>query len=101
MTKATRLNIENVLNNLPAGESEKVVEQILQKPEILDVPWNLSPSKVGSMIRAIRNKLGFKSSVRTKSLDQTHHSMRSNIGIQNVEDAHSTTAGFKRTTDRY
>ena len=100
MTKASRTNLNNVLNNLPENEKIAVLKVMSSNPsKYYEALGNITPARAGSSIRTIRRQLGFNGSIRTQHADQTHYSM--GAGLQQIEDATRKTAGFKRTTDKY
>lgn len=102
MTKASRLNLNNILDKLPEVERANVMKVMMANPEKYLGRWigNITPTRAASSITQIRRRLpGEYTPLRVKSLDQTHYSMRS--GLMPVEDATRKTAGFKRTTGSY
>ena len=102
MTRASRLNMDNVLSKLPDDEREMVLKVIASNPDhYLNVLGNITPSKAGSMISTIRRRLPIEyTSLRVKSLDQTRPHMGTGA-FQKFDDATRKTAGFKRTTGSY
>ena len=103
MTKASRLNMNNVLDKLPNSEREMVLKVIASNPDhYLGTIGNITPGSAGSMISTIRRRLpGVEyTPLRVKSLDQTRPNMGTGI-FQKFDDATSKTAGFKRTTNKY
>lgn len=99
MTRASRLNLDNVLSKLTETDRANVLKVIMNNPDhYLNVPGNITPAKAGSMISTIRRRLpGEYTSLRVKSLDQTRPNMGTGV-FQKFDDATSRTAGFKRTT---
>lgn len=102
MTRASRLNMDNVLNKLPDNEKEMVLKVIASNPDhYLNVLGNITPAKAGSMISTIRRRLPIEyTPLRVKSLDQTRPNMGTGI-FQKFDDTTKKTAGFKRTTGTY
>lgn len=103
MTKASRLNMNNVLDKLSDSEREMVLKVIASNPDhYLSAIGNITPSRAGSMISTIRRRLpGVEyTPLRVKSLNQTRPNMGTGV-FQKFDDATSKTAGFKRTTDKY
>lgn len=102
MTKASRLNMDNVLSKLSDNEREMVLKVIANDPDhYLNVLGNITPAKAGSMISTIRRRLPVEyTPLRVKSLDQTRPNMGTGV-FQKFDDATKKTAGFKRTTGSY
>ena len=104
MTKASRLNINNILDKLPPEEKANVMKVMMYDPDKYLGRWlgNITPQRAASSIRNIRRRLpGVEyTPLRVKSLDQTRPNMGTGI-FQKFDDATSKTAGFKRTTDKY
>lgn len=102
MTRASRLNLENVLNKLPDNEREMVMKVMASDPDhYLYSIGNITPSRAGSMISTIRRRLPIKyTPLRVKSLDQTRPHMGTGF-FQKITDNVKKTAGFKRTTNKY
>lgn len=102
MTRASRLNMDNVLNKLSDNEREMVLKVIASNPDhYLRTIGNITPAKAGSMVSTIRRKLPIEyTPLRVKSLDQTRPNMGTGI-LQKFDDATRKTAGFKRTTGSY
>jgi len=72
MTKASRLNMNNVLDKLPNSEREMVLKVIASNPDhYLGTIGNITPGSAGSMISTIRRRLpGVEyTPLRVKSLD--------------------------------
>lgn len=101
MTKASRLNMNNILDKLPVEEKANVLKVIMGNTDkYLNVLGNITPAKASGIIRGIRRRLpGEYTPLRVKSLDQTKPSMSS--GMLETKDATVKTAGFKRTTGVY
>lgn len=104
MTKASRLNINNILDKLSPEERANVMKVMMYDPDKYLGRWlgNITPQRAASSIRNIRRRLpGVEyTPLRVKSLDQTRPNMGTGI-FQKFDDATSKTAGFKRTTNKY
>lgn len=103
MTKASRLNINNILDKLSPEERANVMKVMMYDPDKYLGGWlgNITPQRAAVSIRNIRRRLpGEYTSLRVKSLDQTRPNMGTGI-FQKFDDATSKTAGFKRTTNKY
>ena len=103
MTKASRLNINNILDKLSPEERANVMKVMMYDPDKYLGKWlgNITPQRAASSIKNIRRRLpGEYTPLRVKSLDQTRPNMGTGI-FQKFDDATSKTAGFKRTTNKY
>lgn len=103
MTRASRTNINNILDKLSPEERANVMKVMMYDPDKYLGRWvgNITPQRAASSITNIRRRLpGEYTPLRVKSLDQTRPNMGTGL-FQTFEDATSKTAGFKRTTDIY
>ena len=103
MTRASRLNINNILDKLSPEERANVMKVMMHDPDKYLGRWigNITPQRAASSITNIRRRLpGEYTPLRVKSLDQTRPNMGTGV-FQKFDDATSKTAGFKRTTDKY
>lgn len=103
MTKASRLNINNILDKLSPEERANVMKVMMYDPDKYLGRWlgNITPQRAATSIKNIKRRLpGEYTSLQVKSLDQTRPNMGTGI-FQKFEDTSSKTAGFKRTTNKY
>lgn len=103
MTRASRLNLNNILDKLSPEERANVMKVMMYDPDRYLGRWigNITPQRAASSITNIRRRLpGEYTPLRVKSLNQTRPNMGTGV-FQKFDDATSKTAGFKRTTNKY